>query len=223
MNSKYEYAKEWDWSINKDSIWNEPCEESYFYCKKWKKEDGNKLLDLGCGLGRHSILFAQEGFDVTAIDLSEYGVNELNKKKDGLNINTYVCDMHDMPFEDESFDYIWAYHVISHTDTRGFKEVLREIKRVLKPNGEIYISLSSKLSHNYTNENNPSIDQNTVIKMDDGPEKGVPHFYVDLSDIEELFDGFDLSRVRLIDDCLNSGVKKNDVHYYINAYKRGNI
>lgn len=164
--------------------------------------------------------FAQEGFDVTAVDLSEYGINELIKKSEGLNVKTQVCDMHKLPFDDKSFDYIWAYHVISHTDTAGFKEILGEIKRVLKDDGEIYLSLSSKLSHNYTSKNNPSIDKNTVRKMDEGPEKGVPHFYVNMDDIEELFGGFDLFRVRLVDDCVNYGSKKNDVHYYIHAKNR---
>ena len=75
-------SKGWSWADVKNPIWLEPCEESYFYAHKWMKvfkekhgdeldEGGNprkpSVLDLGCGLGRHSILFAKEGFKVTSI------------------------------------------------------------------------------------------------------------------------------------------------------------
>src|SRR5690349_15974356 len=41
---------------------------------------GSKVLDLACGNGRHSILFARKGFNVLGIDLSPYLIGEANKK-----------------------------------------------------------------------------------------------------------------------------------------------
>jgi len=61
-----------DWKAVEDkSSWLDPCEESYYYAEKWKREGRKSILDLGCGLGRHSVLFAKYGFKVTAVDISE--------------------------------------------------------------------------------------------------------------------------------------------------------
>ena len=77
-------TKPWDWSKNKDSKWLVPCTESAFLAEHWKNLKFTNFLDLGCGLGRHSIYMASYGFNVTSVDLSDYGINYLNdgvKKK----------------------------------------------------------------------------------------------------------------------------------------------
>lgn len=212
-------SKEWDWEKANKDIWIELCEESYYYAKKWKREGRKSVLDLGCGLGRHSILFAKNGFKVTSVDLSEYGVNYLKdwQKREGIDFMVKRCDMKRLPFQDNAFDCIWAYHVISHTDTDGFIEILSEIERLLKPNGSIYFTLCSKDTWSFTEADFEHIDENTIIKNDDGPEKDVPHFYVSLDDIERLLKNFTINRIRHIDDCYFNGKKQNNKHYYIDA------
>ena len=64
--------------------------------------------------------------------------------------------------------------------------------------------------------NYPRIDKNTVIKTKEGPEKNVPHFFVDLSDIRALFEhDFELIRVQHVDSCISKGVVQNNKHYHI--------
>ena len=61
-----------DWSALDDkSTWLEPCEESYYYAQKWKREGRRSLLDLGCGLVRQSVFFARCGFRVSAVDICD--------------------------------------------------------------------------------------------------------------------------------------------------------
>ena len=72
-------SKGWNWENADNTIWLEPCEESYFYCENWKKQGKRSVLDLGCGLGRHALLFAKNGFKVTAADISEYAVKKLRE------------------------------------------------------------------------------------------------------------------------------------------------
>lgn len=215
-------SKAWGWEKEKNNIWLEPCEESYYYVNKWKKPNNNFLLDLGCGLGRHAILFAKNGFNVSAVDLSEYAIKYLDswKEKEKLNILTKVCDMKKLPFENNSFDYVWAYHTLSHTDTIGFQVILAEIKRVLKPSGTIYLSLCSKDTWSYKDADYPIVDENTIIKTSDGPEKNVPHFYVNLNDIIKYFFNFELIHIRHVNDCCILGKTQNDAHYYIEAIKK---
>lgn len=64
-------SKGWNWKIVKDDkaeIWKKPSVESYYLLNRWKEQGKKHFLDLGCGLGRHSILFGKNGFDVSSFD-----------------------------------------------------------------------------------------------------------------------------------------------------------
>lgn len=193
-----EITKAWDWSKNTDDQWLIPCVESAHLAEKWKAKEYRHFLDLGCGLGRHSIYMASHGFKVTAVDLSEYGVNHLKEwaKKCNLDIKAGVCNMLELPFEDNSFDCIMAYNVIYHTDTQGFIKVLNEIKRILKPGGELFITLISKNTYSWQKADSyKRIDENTILRDEHETERDVPHFYVDIEDIKRLFVDFKFEKV----------------------------
>jgi len=210
-------SKEWEWSMENNPIWLYPSEESYFLANRWKEAGFNKILDYGCGLGRHSIFFAKKGFDVSAFDLSSYGIEHLKDwaRNENLDINAEVADMLQLPYSDDTFDCVFAYHVISHTDTKGMETIVKELKRILKKGGEFYITLCSKETWSYKEANFPKIDENTIVKMDDGPEKGIPHYYVTLDDILSLFKDFSILNVRHVDDCYFDGNKRNSKHYFV--------
>lgn len=210
-------SKEWNWAINKQDLWLKPAIESFYFIEEWKKKEFKNILDLGCGLGRHSILFAENGFKVTACDLSEYAINHLNMwaNDKGLSINTKICDMLDLSFSNNSFDAIFSYHVISHTDTIGVKRVIDELKRVLRKNGEIFLTLCSKDTWSFKEAGYPKIDANTVIKQEEGPENGIPHFYVNLDDIKTLFIDFDIISIRHIDDIYYRDKVNHSYHYFL--------
>lgn len=182
-------SKSWDWSKNTEQKWLLPCVESPYLAERWTGLSFNKFLDIGCGLGRHSIYMAEKGFNITALDLSEYGVDHLKKWADekGLNINTVVSDMLKLPFDDNSFDCIMAYNVIYHTDGEGFKNIMKEIRRVLKPGGELFLTLISKGTWSYVFSKGKVIDENTILRNDNPAEDNVPHFYMDYMDIINFF------------------------------------
>lgn len=187
-------SKAWNWSKNEDDQWLKPSIEAFYLAESWKSKCFNKFLDLGCGLGRHSIFFAQKGYEVTSVDLSEYAVNHLKSwsDKEKLNIKTEVCDMLNLPFENDAFDCVIAYNVIYHTDTQGFLKSLEEIKRILKRNGELFITLISKNTWSYKRaEQYKRIDSNTILRDELDTERDVPHFYVDIEDIRKYFSDFD--------------------------------
>lgn len=216
-------SKAWNWKEETGSIWLKPSEDSYYIAERWKEKGYKDVLDFGCGLGRHSVFFAKHGFNVSAFDLSEEGVNHLEQwaENECFNIDTTVADMLCLPYEDSSFDCIFAYHVISHTDTVGMIKIKSEISRILKPGGEIYFTLCSKDTWSFKNAGYPKIDENTVVKTAEGPEKGIPHFYVDLKDILSLFDDYEIDRIRHTDDCYFSGNEQNSKHYFILAGLKG--
>lgn len=211
-------SKEWNWAEVKGDFWNEPSEDIYYYLNRWKNKNFTCFLDLGCGLGRHSILFAKNGFDTYSFDLSQYGIDALEKKSRelGLNIKTTVGDINKLPFDANMFDCLLAYHVISHTDTKGIKTIISEINRVLKEHGEFFITLCSKNSPSFCKKGYPKIDENTILKTEE-PELNVPHFYSDLDGVKDLLKDFELIRIRHIEDIYEN---TSSWHYFIHGIKR---
>lgn len=72
-----------------------------------KHDKSCRILDVGCGTGRHAIELAKRGYSVTGVDLSE---NMLNKAKEkalaaGVNIDFQIADARNLSFEDE-FDLV---------------------------------------------------------------------------------------------------------------------
>ena len=184
-------TKGWDWEKNKDNYWLIPDNDVYFLSDHFKKLGYTKILDLGVGLGRHSIFFAKNGFDVSGIDISDFAVERLQKisQENNLNIDVVRANMMDLPFADNLFDVVFSFNVIYHTDTKGFQTVLSEIKRVLKPGGEFYFTMISKNSWTFSSPEAPTrrIDENSIYIDGKESEKDVPHFYVNLEDIKNLF------------------------------------
>lgn len=191
-------SKAWDWSKNESSKWLAPAVEACYLAESWKSKGFKKFLDLGCGLGRHSIYFAQKGYEVNSVDLSQYAVDYLNSwaKKEQLNIASDVCDMLNLSFDDDTFDCIIAYNVVYHTDTQGFIKSLGEITRVLRSGGELFITLISKDTWSFQRADKyKRIDDNTILRDDDDTERNVPHFYVNIKDIKKYFNDFEFVNV----------------------------
>ena len=193
-------SKGWDWKIvqeDKVDMWKNPSIESYYLLNRWSTLGEKKFLDLGCGLGRHSVLFAKNGFDVSCFDISEEAVNRTKAwcEEEGLKCDYKVGDMLKLPYPDNSFDCILCRNVISHTDTEGMHIIIDELKRVLKENGECYLTLGSKETWGFKQEDWPLKDPNTRLRMEEGPEYMIPHFYADYNLCLELFKDFKIVNI----------------------------
>ena len=70
------------------------------------------ILELGCGQGRDAIHFAQLGYDVSALDISQKAIKSIEKVKTDLDLTTLQPQVHDiakpLPFPEESFDFIYS-------------------------------------------------------------------------------------------------------------------
>lgn len=213
----------WDWKIVKDdfrSVWKNPSEESFYLINRWY--DKKDFLDLGCGLGRHSILFGKNGFNVSCFDISEEAINKTKKwaLEENLNFDYQVGDMLELPYQDNNFDCILCMNVISHTDTEGIKKVINELKRVLKKDGECYLTLGSKDTWGYK-QNWPMVDENTKLMMVEGPEYKVPHFYVDYILAKELFSDFEIVNIhQVVNYYEHDGKVNSSYHYHLLVKKR---
>ena len=80
-------SKSWNWNNINDPEWKNPAQEVYSVINRWKSKGYKKVLDLGCGIGRHSILLAENGFDVYRF--WEHEINESVEKCINLIINRF--------------------------------------------------------------------------------------------------------------------------------------
>lgn len=214
-------SKGWDWKIVKDNencIWKNPSIESYYLLNRWLAEEKKEFLDLGCGLGRHSILFGKNGFNVHCFDISEEAIKRTKEWAEELNLKfSYkIGDMLNLPYEDNSIDCILCRNVISHTDTEGMKRIVEELKRVLRKDGECYLTLGSKDTWGFKQESWPLIDENTRLRMEEGPEYKVPHFYTDYDLTKELFKDFEIKNIyQVINYHEQSDKVLNSYHYHL--------
>ena len=104
-----------------------------------KNVDGDKILDVGCGHGRDAKYLSESGFDVVGIDLSckLLEIARRNAVKPGF----CMLDMRKLSFLDDSFDGVWACASLLHIPKKEAETTLRELHRVLRPRGLIYVSL----------------------------------------------------------------------------------
>ncbi len=218
-------SKGWKWEIveeDKNSIWKNPSVESYFLLNRWKTQNKTEFLDLGCGLGRHSILFGKNGFQVHCFDISEEAISRTKEwaKSEGLTFEYTTGDMLKLPYKDKSMECVLCRNVISHTDTKGVQQVISEIHRVLKTDAECYLTLGSKETWGYKQDGWSSVDENTKIYMEEGPEYKVPHFYADYNLVKVLFKDFEIISITHIEEFWeNNGVTNSSFHYHVHIRK----
>jgi len=100
---------------------------------------GTQVLDIGAGYGGSGRYLAREKqYEVSCLNLSEVQ-NERNRKlTEEANLSGAVQvvygNFESLPFEDKSFDVVWAQDAILHSGNR--KKVFEEVHRVLRPGGE---------------------------------------------------------------------------------------
>jgi SAM-dependent methyltransferase len=106
-----------------------------------QQEGTTQLLELGCGQGRDTLFFAQNGFRVTAADYSQAGIRAIEEKARtaGLTQNlTSLCldARQPLPFADQSFEACYSHmlYCIALT-TPEIERLSCEVWRVLKPGG----------------------------------------------------------------------------------------
>lgn len=97
--------------------------------------EGVKLLDIGCGTGRHSLVLKKLGFTVTGFDLSEVLLSEARDDDEEGQISWMHGDMRRMPFKAESFDV-----TLNLFTSFGYFEELEENEQVIANIAKILMS-----------------------------------------------------------------------------------
>lgn len=127
MNDYFGNDEYWKEHINKkleEDIWIDDYKD--FFSKK------GLCLDLGCGVGQFSKRIMEYGYDVVSADISKIALNKVKE----FNSNIINVDMRkNLPFEDNKFDMVFANLSIHYFSDIETKNLIKEIKRILKKEG----------------------------------------------------------------------------------------
>lgn len=107
---------------------------------------GMRVLEAGSGPAHDSILFAERGAEVTALDISAEGLATARGfyKELRLPLQTIQADLRKIPIESDSFDLVWNAGTLEHFNDRDLEKVFSEMVRVAKPGGTIMVFVPNK-------------------------------------------------------------------------------
>ncbi len=101
-----------------------------------------KILDVGCGSSLLPLELASKGYQVWGLDSRQ---NMIRSWVNHFNLRYTLGDIRKAPFEDDFFDYVTAVSSIEHVglpdDPQGDKVALQEIRRILKGNGKLILTV----------------------------------------------------------------------------------
>ena len=110
---------------------------------------GDRVLDMGCGGGRHAFALYRMGADVTALDRSASDLVDVEQMfaamraegevPAGARARTVRGDAYALPFEDEAFDRVIAAEILEHLPQD--EDAMAELYRVLRPGGLLAVTV----------------------------------------------------------------------------------
>jgi len=205
-----ESTKTWDKIFNQSGkIFTQPHEDLTSIISMLKERKANRVLDLGSGSGRHVVYLAGQGFFAFGIDISPSGM-EMTRQwllEKRLTADLRIQDITlKLPYDTYFFDAVFSIQVIHHATIATIQKTIKEIERVLKREGFIFITVPKLKNQGKEFE---EIEPNTFIPKD-GREKGLPHHYFTPEELHILFKNFHITDIHL--DRIN--------HYCMSALKR---
>ena len=126
------FTREWYERIEQYRYEVEPF---IFSIAQFSRYSGKKLLEVGVGAGTDHLQWARSGAECYGVDLTESAIEATKKRFAlyGFKSNLQRIDAETLPFPDNSFDLVYSWGVIHHSEKPEF--IIREIRRVLKSDG----------------------------------------------------------------------------------------
>ena len=181
----------------------EPEPKVVDFIQQLKDEGARRVLDIGCGLGRHLLLLAAEGFDAHGLDVSPTAVETCRRRlrEAGLSATVALGPMMVLQLPRGSFDAALAWNVLYHAKTGEIVKTIAGVRALLKAGGLLLTTFISTADGQLQRTRElvaegkaEEIDPGTfVIPGDTTTDKALPHHYSTEDEIRETFlAGFDV-------------------------------
>lgn len=109
---------------------------------------GGNVLEIGCGCGKNLAYLRKQGYKVFGMDHDENSIESAKK----ILKNIQCGDVQKLPFDDNKFDIILDRACLQHNKPENIERIIKEIRRVLKPEG-ILIIINFKSNRDSFTEN----------------------------------------------------------------------
>lgn len=120
----------------------------YNFAKLFVKD--KRVLDAACGSGYGSAILGQVAKEVAGIDNSYETIEYARKKFAKVNISFEIASLTDFPYKDQSFDVVVSFETLEHVNEERKIVFLEEVKRILKHEGILIISIMNSKSDKKT-------------------------------------------------------------------------
>lgn len=164
-----------------------PSPEVVGAIEAFREAGAQTVLDLGCGTGRHLRLLVEGGFEVHGCERSQEAVAICGRAVPGAAL--LQADMTALPYASRQFDAVLCYQVIQHDRMIRVWHAAREIQRVLRPGGVLFLRVPS--TRHPEASTGSAVELGTRIGIDaiDGQ---LPHHYFAKAELKGLFRGFEI-------------------------------
>lgn len=162
-----------------------------------KDRNATRVLDLGCGTGRHLVFLSKLGFEMYGFDASPNAlmIAEQWLSEEELNAELVCHQMENrFPYDDAFFHAILSIQVIHHNLMKDIQYSVSEIERVLGDKGLVFISVPILNVGPIEHEKDwdlKRVEEGTYIP-NAGPESGIPHHYFTESELRNTFNAFEV-------------------------------
>ncbi|WP_051710315.1 class I SAM-dependent methyltransferase [Andreprevotia chitinilytica] len=151
---------------------------------------GRDLLDVGVGTGRASLPLARKGMQLTGVDSSQAMLDECGRQAGNMPVRLLPGDVQKLPLPDHAFDTLISLNVMTHFP--HVENVLKEWKRVVRPDGRIIFDIYSLDHLCYNRRRDVTLDD--LIAQ--GPERFSMHLKA--AEIVEIANRLDLAIVAVV-------------------------
>ena len=111
---------------------------------EFKRHAGERVLEIGCGTGCDLLQFAMHGAQAVGVDITSEHLR-LAIQRVGQMAEVQQAEAVDLPFPDQSFDYVYSHGVLHHIEEP--RRVVEEIFRVLRPGGRFNVQVYARWSY----------------------------------------------------------------------------
>jgi SAM-dependent methyltransferase len=175
-------------------VFEEPHNAIPGFASRVAMNDGKRILDLGCGSGRHIVYLAQRGFEVYGLDAAPQGLALTREWLEKEGLNAELCEQSmfaPFPYPDAFFDGVFSIQVIHHGLAAQVQGAASELQRVLKPGGLLLVTVPRGQSERSRQINSVEVEPHTYVPQE-GFEKGLPHHIFLPEELPGLFAACDV-------------------------------
>jgi ubiquinone/menaquinone biosynthesis C-methylase UbiE len=181
-----------------------------------KRAGVTRVLDLGAGAGRHTLVLARAGFQVVALDVSETALTTLDRRvreKELRNVIALKHEMNALPFTDGYFDAVLSTNVLHHGLAKEIRLALGEVHRVMKDGGMgLLVMISDK---DYRAGSGKLVERGTWV-FTEGNEKGITHHFFSRRELRSFLAAFDVESLQEVSSQTENGI---GVHFHARVRK----